>query len=163
MSDSVTHDCSPGTNTGVGSHSLFQGIFPTQGLNLGLLHSQADSLPSELPGNFNIFENTLKKKNKKTQKTNETVVPSAGSLRNSPICLGFLDPLVKSPPAMQDPPGSGRFPWRRARPPAPVFSGFSCGSAGKEPARNAGDLGSTPGLGRSPRDGERLTHSNVLA
>ena len=27
----------PGKNTGVGSHSLLQGIFPTQGLNLGLL------------------------------------------------------------------------------------------------------------------------------
>ena len=29
---------SPGKNTGVHSHSLLQGIFPTQGLNLGLLH-----------------------------------------------------------------------------------------------------------------------------
>ena len=29
---------SPGKNTGVGSHSLLQGIFPTQGLNAGLLH-----------------------------------------------------------------------------------------------------------------------------
>ena len=29
---------SPGKNTGVGCHSLFQGIFPTQGSNLGLLH-----------------------------------------------------------------------------------------------------------------------------
>ena len=28
---------SPGKNTGVGCHSLFQGIFPTQGLNLSLL------------------------------------------------------------------------------------------------------------------------------
>ena len=28
----------PGKNTGVGSHSLLQGIFLTQGLNLGLLH-----------------------------------------------------------------------------------------------------------------------------
>ena len=28
---------SPGKNTAVGCHSLFQGIFPTQGLNLGLL------------------------------------------------------------------------------------------------------------------------------
>ena len=27
-----------GKNTGVGSHSLLQGIFPTQGLNPGLLH-----------------------------------------------------------------------------------------------------------------------------
>ena len=29
---------SPGKNTGVGCHSLFQGIFPTQGSNPGLLH-----------------------------------------------------------------------------------------------------------------------------
>ena len=29
---------SPDKNTGVGSHSLLQGIFPTQGSNLGLLH-----------------------------------------------------------------------------------------------------------------------------
>ena len=29
---------SPGKNTGMGSHSLLQGIFLTQGLNLGLLH-----------------------------------------------------------------------------------------------------------------------------
>ena len=29
---------SPGQNTGMGSHSLLQGIFPTQGLNPGLLH-----------------------------------------------------------------------------------------------------------------------------
>ena len=29
---------SPGKNTGVGCHFLLQGIFPTQGLNLGLLH-----------------------------------------------------------------------------------------------------------------------------
>ena len=29
---------SPGQNTGVGCHSLFQGIFPTQGSNPGLLH-----------------------------------------------------------------------------------------------------------------------------
>ena len=38
---------SSGKNTGVGSLSLLQGIFPTQGLNSGLLHWQADSLPSE--------------------------------------------------------------------------------------------------------------------
>ena len=48
-SRSVVSDClrprglyspwnSPGQNTGVGSLSLLQGIFPTQGLNPGLLH-----------------------------------------------------------------------------------------------------------------------------
>ena len=31
---------SPGQNTGVGSRSLLQGIFPTQGSNPGLLHSK---------------------------------------------------------------------------------------------------------------------------
>ena len=31
---------SPGKNTGVGSHSLLQGIFPTQGSNPGLLHGR---------------------------------------------------------------------------------------------------------------------------
>ena len=41
----------PGKNTGVSSHSLFQGIFQTQGSNLGLLHHrQEDSLPSEPTG-----------------------------------------------------------------------------------------------------------------
>ena len=33
-------------------------------------------------------------------------------------------------------------------------TGFPCGSAGKESACNAGDLGSIPGLGRSPGDGK---------
>ena len=34
---------------GVGCHFLFQGIFPTQELNRGVLYWQADSLPTELP------------------------------------------------------------------------------------------------------------------
>ena len=38
---------SPGKNTGVGCHSLLQGIFLTLGLNLSLLHWQADPLPFE--------------------------------------------------------------------------------------------------------------------
>ena len=32
--------------------------------------------------------------------------------------------------------------------------GFPCGSAGKESACNGGDLGSVPGLGRSPGEGK---------
>ena len=32
--------------------------------------------------------------------------------------------------------------------------GFPSGSDGKEPAYNAGDLGSVPGLGRSPGEGK---------
>ena len=35
----------PGKNSGVGGHFLFQGLFPSQGLNPCLLHWQVDSLP----------------------------------------------------------------------------------------------------------------------
>ena len=36
----------------------------------------------------------------------------------------------------------------------PISLGFPCGSAGKEFACNAGDLGSIPGLGRSSGEGK---------
>ena len=48
---------SPGKNTGVGSHSLLQGIFPTQELNLHLLcllHWQEGSLPLVPPKSSRI-------------------------------------------------------------------------------------------------------------
>ena len=48
--------------------------------------------------------------------------------------LSLIAQLVKNLPAMQE----------------TMFLGFPCGSAGKESAHNAGDLGSIPGLGRSP-------------
>ena len=40
----------PGKNAGVDSHSLLQGIFPTQGLNPRFPHWQADSLPLSCQG-----------------------------------------------------------------------------------------------------------------
>ena len=48
----------------------------------------------------------------------------------------------------------GKVPWRRDRLPTPVFLGFPGGSAGKESVYDAGDLGSVPGLGRSPGEGK---------
>ena len=47
----------------------------------------------------------------------------------------------------------GKLSWTRDRLPTPVFLGFPCGSAGKESPCNVGDLGSIPGLGRSPGEG----------
>ena len=41
--------------------------------------------------------------------------------------------------------------------------GFLCGSAGKESACNAGDLGSIPGLGRSPGEGKGYPLENSMA
>ena len=42
---------SPGKNTGVGCYALFQGIFPTQGLNPGLPYCRQILLQSDPPGN----------------------------------------------------------------------------------------------------------------
>ena len=50
-------------------------------------------------------------------------------------------------------PGSGRSGWRRDRLPTPVFLGFPCGSDGTESACKMEDLGSIPGLGKSPGGG----------
>ena len=47
-------------------------------------------------------------------------------------------------------------PLRRKWQPTPVFLGFPGGSDGKDFAYSAGDLGSIPGLGRSPGEGIRL-------
>ena len=44
--------------------------------------------------------------------------------------------------------------WRWGRLPTSVFLGFPCGSAGKESACNAGDLGSILGLRQSPGEGK---------
>ena len=52
---------SPGKNIGVGSHSILQGFFLTQGLNLGLLHWQADSLPLLPPGNTQVIQDNIPK------------------------------------------------------------------------------------------------------
>ena len=42
-----------------------------------------------------------------------------------------------------------------------MLANFPYGSAGKESSCNGGDLGSIPGLGRSPGEG-KATHSSIL-
>ena len=69
------------------------------------------------------------------------------------IWTSLVAQLVKNLPAIQETPFDplvGKIPWRRDRLPTPVFLGFAGGSDGKESACNEGDLGSIPGLGRSP-------------
>ena len=63
--------------------------------------------------------------------------------------------LVKNLLVMQGPwidSWVGKICWRRVRLPTAVFLGFPGGSAGKESACNWGDLGSIPGLERSPEE-----------
>ena len=47
---SSVHEIFPGKDTGVGCHFLLQGIFPTQGLNPGLLCCRQILLPTGLQG-----------------------------------------------------------------------------------------------------------------
>ena len=47
----------------------------------------------------------------------------------------------------------GKIHLRKDSLPTPVLLGFPCGSAGEESACNVEDLGSIPGLGRSPGEG----------
>ena len=74
---------SPGQNTGVGSLSILQGIFPTQGMEPRSPALQADSLLAESQG---------------TPKS--TGVGSLSLLQYS--CASLVAQLVKNPPAMQE-------------------------------------------------------------
>ena len=64
--------------------------------------------------------------------------------------------MVKNPPECRRPQFDswvGKIHWRRDRLPSSVLLGFHGDSAGRKSTCNAGDLGSIPGLGRSPGEG----------
>ena len=81
-----------------------------------------------------------------------------GNRTQNSICQDSLVAQLVKNPLLQY-----RRPWfvswvekiycRRDRLPTPVFLGFPGGSAGKESTCNVGGLGSIPGLGRSPEEG----------
>ena len=77
---------SPGQNTGVGSCSLLQGIFPTQGSNPGLPTLQVDSLPAEPQG-----------------KPKNTGVGAAAAAKSLQLCLTLCDPIVQQPTRLRVP------------------------------------------------------------
>ena len=57
-SGSSVHGDSPGKNTGVGCHALFQRIFSTQGLNPGLLHCRRILYCLSYQGSCSLREET---------------------------------------------------------------------------------------------------------
>ena len=83
-----------------------------------------------------------------------------------PLRASLIAQLAKNLPAMQETPvqflGQEDL-LERDRLPTPVFLGFPCGSAGKEPSHNAGGLDSNPGFRRSPgeRKGYPLQYSGL--
>ena len=114
-------------NTGVGSLSLLQRIFLTQESNQGLLHRR-----------WILYQLS----DQGAQDSNPTFLtpehmpfsPAVSVLKNPPSNAGdTVRPLVLEYSTCQ---------------------GFPHSSVGKESACNAGDLGSVPGLGRSPGEGK---------
>ena len=69
-----------------------------------------------------------------------------------------LCPVVRATCIQNNIPDCQNLPWSSFESVALTYLckslGFPCGSAGKESARNARDLGSVPGLGRSPGEGK---------
>ena len=119
----------------VGSLSLLQGIFSAQGSNPGLLHCRQILYQLSHKGSPRILEWI-------DSPFSSRFSLKAQSVKNHLQCRRpWFDPWVR------------KIRWRRDRLPTPGFLGFPCGSVGKESACNVGDLGSIPGLGRSPGEG----------
>ena len=87
--------------------------------------------------NCMILAKTLKFKNKQTTTTKQ--LPHLWSLQRR---RRRFDSWVRE------------IHWKRDRLPTPVFLGFPGSSDGKESTCDAWDLGSIPGLGRSPAEGK---------
>ena len=64
----------PGKSTRVGCHFPLQGIFPTQGLNLSLLHWKEDSLPLSHLGSPQISIISIKTNEEVSQKLNRDIL-----------------------------------------------------------------------------------------
>ena len=109
----------PGKNSGEGCHFSLQEIFPIQGSNLCLLHWQAGSLATELPGkprmkcysalkriNNAIFSNmdgsrdyhTKWGKSNRERQTSYDITSQFSSDAQS--CLTFCDPMNRSTPGL---------------------------------------------------------------
>ena len=95
---------SPGKNTGVGSHSLLQGIFLTQGLNPGLLHCMQSLYHLSHQGRpVNSIKWLWIRNYQKKEVSEKTILPQIHvpsnilypkrdifpSLRQLPVCLGL--------------------------------------------------------------------------
>ena len=82
--------------------------------------------------------------------------------------LPMVNPEETESAGLQAPDGWGTYqgdnfnePWLLHLPIHRIYV-FPGGSAGKESGCNAADLGSIPGLGRSPGEGNSYTHSRIL-
>ena len=139
--DRCVHADSPGKNTGVGCHSLLQGIVPTQESNWCQLHCGWIL--------YQPYQGSLDKHNGRECKNRICIYIQ--------IDIFLRAQLVKNPPAMQETPVGfldQEDPLEKGQATNPVLLGFPYGSAGKESSCSTGDLDLIPGLGRFPGEGK---------
>ena len=98
---SSVHGDSPVKNTGEGCHALLQGIFPTQGLNLGLPHCRQ------------ILYHLSHKTTDRQRKLGTLPFSLKGSISQLLWSIASSITLVR--------PWVGKIPWRRERLPTPVL------------------------------------------
>ena len=133
-------DCSlpegfPGKNTGVGCHFLLQGLFPTQGLNLGLPHCRQRLYALSHQGRHGPWRNSDWPSPQgaiiKIYSANPQQISGHNDLYNEPF-MGIL---------------------------------FSPGGSDSKESNtcNVGDLGSVPGWEVPLDGGEHANHSSILA
>ena len=112
---------SPGKNTGVGCHALLQRIFPTQGLNLGLLHCRqilSHMSCKEVPPTFEVDAKTYPRTESPGSAGQETSISGLLSSRSrkSRGTRGQQKPRIKpgheatSPRLADRPSGFGNYP-----------------------------------------------------
>ena len=89
---------SPGQNTGVGGHSVLQGIFPTQGLNTGLPHCR--QIAYQLSHQGSPVTNTCHK-SIGCQKTSYSLIHSFAPSLKSTTCISTRAVPGTGCPAMQ--------------------------------------------------------------
>ena len=151
---------SPGQNTGVGSLSLLQGIFPTQGSNLGLPHCRRILLPAEpqgKPKNTGMGSLSFLQWILPTQESNQGLlhrrrIPYQLSYKGSPLSLfncpfRHLCPLFLFPALLTIRSGTWHLTGKTWTP--VTLASASCCHTGCQPSNRANETGDEAEFSRS--------------
>ena len=141
----MTLCCSPCRNSGVGSLSLLQGIFPTQGLNPGVPHCR-QILYQMSHKHCDSYLNTEKSHgfSEKLCERRANLPPQSPVRPALPRRGGEGVCLAGSPAGLPSPQPSGRGPNARATPSPPLRGNSHLSSRSPSPGLSARPRGETP-------------------
>ena len=151
-SGSSVHGDSAGKNTGVGSHALLQGIFPTQGVNPGLLHCWRILYHLSHQGSRRMSNSLFRYSTLEVTEHRFLLLKFGWLLTKRTVERGKTE-WCKFTVEKLDKHHSARWSVTSDIVYVPLIWGLPCSSNGKESTCSAEDQGSIPGLGRSSREG----------